>query len=290
MHAQADPVTVRSMAAVDVKRCGKILFTAFHTLATRHNVTPDFLSVDAATECLTSYISQPGVLGLVAEQGHDIVGSVLLDTRSRVAAIGAISVNPEAQGRSTGRRLMQACIEGAHAAGLPDVRLCQQAHNTASLSLYTKLGFVVREALALLQGPALHLAMDGYHVRGAGLEDVQACNRLHTAVHGYEREGELVRAIAGGHAQVVEHLGRITGYTSGVAFFGYSVGETNADLQVLIGAAREFGGLGFHVPARNYQLLTWCLQKGLRVVMQETYMTIGMYNEPQGAYLPSIFY
>jgi hypothetical protein len=32
------------------------------------------------------------------------------------------------------------------------------------------------------------------------------------------------------------------------------------------------------------------LNRGLRVVQPMTLMTIGLYNEPQGAYLPSILF
>jgi hypothetical protein len=49
-------------------------------------------------------------------------------------------------------------------------------------------------------------------------------------------------------------------------------------------------GLGILVPARNADLLRWCLAQGLRIVQQSTLMTIGLYNEPAGAYLPSIVY
>jgi hypothetical protein len=49
-------------------------------------------------------------------------------------------------------------------------------------------------------------------------------------------------------------------------------------------------GLGILVPSRNSELLRWCLQHELRIVQQSTLMTIGLYNEPAGAYLPSILF
>jgi hypothetical protein len=91
-------------------------------------------------------------------------------------------------------------------------------------------------------------------------------------------------------ATVVEHDGRITGYATALAFFGHAVGEDNADLKALIGAAPVFGGPGFLVPTRNADLLRWCLQHGLRITQPMTLMSIGLYNEPQGAFLPSIAY
>jgi hypothetical protein len=109
-------------------------------------------------------------------------------------------------------------------------------------------------------------------------------------VHGHDRGGEVRDAVAQGTARVVERHGRITGYTTGVAFFAHSVAETNDDLQALIGAAEEFGGPGFLVPMRNGDLLRWCLAQGLRVVSMMNLMTIGLYQEPRGAFLASVAY
>ena len=84
--------------------------------------------------------------------------------------------------------------------------------------------------------------------------------------------------------------GRLTGYTTGVGFFGHSVGEANDDLMALIAAAPEFAGLGFHVPTDNDELLRWCFDNGLRVAKAMTLMSLGLYNEPRGMYLPSVAY
>jgi hypothetical protein len=75
-----------------------------------------------------------------------------------------------------------------------------------------------------------------------------------------------------------------------VSFFAHSVGQTPDDLKALIGAATEFGGPGLLVPIRNGPLFRYCLENGLRVVQVMTLMTTGLYNEPVGAYLPSIMY
>jgi len=56
----------------------------------------------------------------------------------------------------------------------------------------------------------------------------------------------------------------------------------------LIGATPAFLGPGILVPTRNGELMRWCYANGLRLVQQMTLMTTGLYNEPQGAYLPSI--
>jgi hypothetical protein len=91
-------------------------------------------------------------------------------------------------------------------------------------------------------------------------------------------------------ASVVERAGRITGYATPVAYFGHAVAETNDDLKALIAAAPAFPGPGFLLPARNGDMMRWCLAEGLRVVQTMTLMTIGLYNEPKGAWLPSVLY
>lgn len=44
------------------------------------------------------------------------------------------------------------------------------------------------------------------------------------------------------------------------------------------------------VPTRNSDLFRWCLENGLRVVQPMTLMSSGLYNEPAGAYLPSVLF
>jgi hypothetical protein len=109
-------------------------------------------------------------------------------------------------------------------------------------------------------------------------------------VHGHDRGPELRDAIEQGTATVVEHNGRITGYATMVGFFGHAVGESNEELKALIGAAQSFPGPGFLLPTRNSDLLRWCLGNGLRVVQPMTLMSMGLYNEPGGAFLPSVIY
>jgi hypothetical protein len=75
-----------------------------------------------------------------------------------------------------------------------------------------------------------------------------------------------------------------------IGYGWHAVAEGNEDLQALIASAETFVSLGILVPSRNATLLGWCLDNGLRLVQQSTLMTVGLYNEPQGAWLPSIVY
>jgi Acetyltransferase (GNAT) domain len=227
---------------------------------------------------------------VVAELDGRVVGSNFLDERNAISGVGPISVDPAVQNQTIGRQLMLAVMERSARLGVAGIRLVQAAYHNRSLCLYTKLGFDTRETLSKMFGPPLKLKLPGYEVRPATERELEACNQLCRRVHGHDRNGELRDAIKQGSAKVVEHLGRVTGYATDIAFFAYAVGETNEDLKALIGAAPEVGGGGFLLPTRNAELFRWCLENGLRLVHQMTLMTIGLYNEPAGAYLPSVLY
>jgi Acetyltransferase (GNAT) domain len=227
---------------------------------------------------------------VVAEADGQVVGSNCLDERCSIVGVGPITVEPALQNGSIGRILMQAVLDRARERQAPGVRLLQSAYHNRSLSLYAKLGFDAREPMSVMQGPPLRLAIPGFTVRAATEADIDATTALCERVHGHSRAGEMRDALAHGEPRVVERNGRLTGYASGYGFFGHAVAESNDDLQALIGDAESIAGPGFIIPTRNADLFRWCLAHGLRVVMPLTLMTIGLYNEPRGAYLPSILY
>jgi predicted N-acetyltransferase YhbS len=274
----------------DAGACGQICFDAFNSVANHHRFPPDFQSAEVAAGLMSMLLTHPGFYSVVAEIDGRVVGSNFLDERSAIAGVGPITVDPGVQNSGGGRRLMTDVLERAQQRGFPGVRLLQAAYHNRSLSLYAKLGFEIREPIATMQGVPIHAAFPGATVRPATENDEDACNRLCRRVHGHDRRGELMDGLRQGSARVVERDGRVTGYTTLIGFFGHSVGETNDDVKALISDASQYPGPGFLLPARNGELLRWCLSSGLRVVQPMTLMTIGLYNEPAGAYLPSILY
>jgi predicted N-acetyltransferase YhbS len=283
-------VVLRPGTLVDADACGVVGFEAFKAISSQHNFPWDFPSPQIAVGLMKTLLSHQGFYSVVAEQDGVVVGSNFVDERGAIAGIGPISVSPTAQNRSIGRRLMLAILEREVERRAAGVRLLQSAYHNRSLCLYTKLGFDSREACSKMEGPRLGIRLAGYDVRPAVSTDLAACNALCRRVHGHDREGELRDAIGQGTARIVEHLGRITAYATAIAFFGHAVAETNQGLQALIGAASSFESGGFLLPTRNGELFRWCLRHGLRLVHQMTLMTVGLYNEPAGAYLPSVLY
>jgi predicted N-acetyltransferase YhbS len=291
MSQKARPdIVVRTATPEDTVVAGQICFKAFSAISAAHNFPCDFPNPQAATGALSMMFSNPGFYCVVAEHDGRIVGSNCLDERSLIRGIGPITIDPNVQNLGVGRKLMQTAMDRANERSAAGVRLVQAAFHNRSLSLYTSLGFDIREPLSCMQGQPLQQIIPGCTVRPAKPGDVNACNALSQRVHGFDRGVDLAQAIEQGTARVVERANRITGYTTHLAFFGHSTAETNVDLQALIASAESFAGPGILVPSRNSVLLRWCLANGLRVVEPMTLMTTGLYNDPAGAWLPSVLF
>ena len=299
---QTDTFRSRPGRIEDADKVGKIIFEAFSAVADKHSFPPDFPSVDVARGLASSLLSNPRFYSIVAEDNtsngsedkNSIVGSNFLDERSNiVAGVGPLTIDPKYQNKGTGRQLMRNVLERAKNKNFPAIRLLQASYHSRSLALYATPGFEVREPISNMQGKPIQEAIPGSSVRAATESDIESCNTICKTVHGHDRNGELQDSIKQGSAKVVLHENKITGYTCGLTFFNHSVGLTNDDLKALISSATNddsYGGPGILIPSRNTQLFRWCLNNGLRLVQQLTLMTIGLYNEPAGSYMPSILY
>ena len=290
-RATATGVVVRYATAQDAQECARIFYDAFESIAVRHNLPIEPGSRDFADFKVADMIShEDDFTGLVAELDGEIVGSAFVDERSVVDGIGPVTVAPGAQDQGVGGELMRAALQRATERGTVGVRLVQTAYHYRSLALYAKLGFTIREPLSVLQGPPPPVRTPGRGVRPATDADIGTCDELCVRIQGHDRSRELRDAIAAGTARVVERPGGVSGYATGLGYGWHAVAEANEDLVALLGSADAFMGLGIIVPSRNAPLLQWCLDHGLRVVQQSTLMTMGLYNEPAGPYLPSILY
>jgi predicted N-acetyltransferase YhbS len=281
---------VREATTEDTEACGRIFFDAFESIAVRHNHPVEPGSPDFTRFKASQMLASDGFWGLVAEREGDVIGCAFIDERSTIAGIGPVTVDPRDQDGGVGRALMEAALVHTRERGAAGVRLVQTAYHYRSLALYTKLGFVVREPLSVLQGPPPRISVPGLGVRKAREGDLAACGALCTRIHGHDRNGELSDAISAGTAHVVERPGGLSGYATGFGYGWHAVAESNQDMIALLAAADEFMGLGVLVPSRNSLLVGWCLEHGLRIVQQSTLMTVGLYNEPAGPYLPSIVF
>ena len=289
----AEAPRLRPIEPADRDAAARILYEAFAGIHDRHRFPRDFPTLEAATELVASFVAHPGIWGVVAEREGRIVGSNFLDERGPVRGVGPITVDPGAQAAGVGRRLMQAVLErGASGAG---IRLLQDSFNTGSLALYASLGFDVAEPIALMGGTARAAVPAGVEVRPLATGDLEACEQLCIAVHGFQRTNELLDALESPALQPLVAIrgGRVVAYATTLAVFpaAYAVAATEEDMAALIaGAATVEDSVSFLLPTRQHRLLRWCLEARLRVVKPMTYMVVGDYRTPRGAWIPSVLY
>jgi hypothetical protein len=174
------------------------------------------------------------------------------------------------------------------------IRLVQDAFNTASMSLYTSLGFDIKEPLVRLDGELSGAdAGGGAEARPFEEADLDDCRRLSVAVHGFDRTAELEEALVSPLKPfVAARDGRIVAYATSISFWpaAHGVAESGDDLRALLaGAHRQTGEpLSILFPARDSELFRWALRSGLRVVKPMSLMAMGEYQEPAGAWFPSV--
>jgi len=287
-------VTIRPMTQADVETCGRICFEAFKALADRHNFLLDFPSPEFSVQLATSLFASPHVYAAVAEnETGAIIGSNYLWEYDSIRAVGPISVAPNTQAKGAGRKLMEAVME--RGSGSEGIRLVQDAFNTASMSLYTKFGFDVKEPLVRIEGVVKGNVPAGVEVRPIRETDMAQCAELCRRTHGIERTNELKHTPPFLTSFVAVHDGRVIAYASAPHFWAlnYAVAESAPAMQaVLTGAGNLSNGqpLSFLLPTRQTNLFRWCLEQGMRVVKPSTLMSTGRYEEARGCFLPSVGY
>src|SRR5262249_33227885 len=158
--------------------CGRICYEAFRSLAVHHNFPPDLPEPAVGIRILSTMFLHPRFFCVVAEHNGKIIGSNCLDERNPISGVGPITVAPSVQNQAAGRESLRAVLHRSAERNFPGMRLVQAAYQNRSLSLYTKLGFVAREPLSCMQGPAIQKTPPGFRVRPAQSVDLSACNEL----------------------------------------------------------------------------------------------------------------
>jgi ribosomal protein S18 acetylase RimI-like enzyme len=282
-------ITYRKAEQNDVERLGTIAYEAFYKVSTDHNFPPDLPTPEVGIGLAEMMIGRDDIFSVVAENGK-ILGSNFLWEADEIDGVGPITVDPAQQNSSIGRELMERVIRRSAENGKAGIRLVQAAYHNRSLALYTKLGFDVVEPLSALNGTPFTAEIPDRTVRTLTAKDIEAANKLCIATHGVSRKNEIAGAVQLGSGIAVENNGKLSGYATILGFFGHAVAQTNDDLKALIGSGREIAGPGFLLPTRNGDVLRWCFENGLRIVMPLSLMSKGYYQTPRNPFLPSILY
>ncbi len=285
--------TLRPMTDRDVETCGRICYEAFTGFADKHNFPHDFQSVEHAIQVMEMLNSSPQVYSVVAEVDGVIAGSNHLSEMDDVRSVGPITVDPGAQAKGVGRALMQDVIKRGE--GSKSIRLVQDAFNTASMSLYTSLGFDIKEPLALISGVTKEEVPGNVEVRQIAANDFDECGELCRATIGFARTNELKSTPPFLPSYVAIREGKIRAYISAPHFWilNHAVAETMEDMQAVIAGACALGNyapISLLLPNRQSDLFRWMLRSGLRVVKPMNLMSMGEYEDPKLVYLPSVGY
>lgn len=272
-----------------VPELASICYEAFGRLQDRHGVERDFDSVHTAEMVVGLFAGRPDFAGFAALSGGKLVGSNFISFSDPVAGVGPITVHPDVQAAGVGRALMRAVLDEAGRRGVSMVRLQQEAINTASLSLYTKLGFDWREACALMRcAPA---ERDDQRIAPVTEGDLPEIDRLSSRHYHHTRRGEVEGFLKIGLPGVLMRRdGRTVGYYF-ASFIGHGFAETADDLAALIGQCARIAPPHFHkvlIPLSQHALHRNMLATGGRTVKLFNYMTVGEYRTPLGAWVPSI--
>ncbi len=295
---------LRPVRPEDVAELGRICYEAFKDLTDRHGFPNDFSSVAFAQQVIGMQTQNEGVYSVGAFSsgasgggasgggasggGGQAMGSNFINMWGDVAGIGPISVDIGAQGAGLGRQLMQDVIEKANVQGFEMIRLCQDSFNMQSLALYSSLGFVTREPLAYLA-----LASDGRPdpaIRPATTADLPAIDELCREIYRVSRKGECETLLAMKFPAFVLDRGHVSGYLVSTAM-GHGVAESDDDmLALLAGHGAALPDAHSFVPIRNGELYRRALAAGHKNVKLMNLMSLGPYEEPQGAYAPSVMF
>jgi ribosomal protein S18 acetylase RimI-like enzyme len=292
-------ISIRPVRPDDIPALGRICFDAFGTLQDRHGVPRDFDSPDVATMVVGMFASRPDFAGFAAaDSDGTLLGSNFLmfsdagafarDGRG-AAAVGPITIAPSAQSRGVGRLLMLAVLEEAKRRGIERVRLQQEAINTASLSLYTKLGFDWREACGLVSlAPG---EKDDPRARPITERDLGFIDAISKRQYHHSRVNEVAGFIKGGMPGfILARDGRDVGYYV-PGFLGHGFAETPADLADLVSHTSRHSPPMFLralLPFGQHELHRLLMARGCRLLKMFNYMSVGPWEAPSGAWMPGV--
>ena len=187
---------VRTMTAADRYEVADLIYASINTWYRLHGMPQIFRDGPNVTEVfLDVYDALDPGCGVVAEHATTgrLMGSCFYHPRKHHVALGIMNVHPNYFGQGVGRALLKFITDYTDRNGHASLRLTQSALNLDSFSLYTRAGFVPRQAY---QEMRLSVPASGFNpevpgarqVRDATLKDVPAMAALEFEVSGVTRE------------------------------------------------------------------------------------------------------
>lgn len=237
-------------------------------------------------------------------QSGRIMGSCFYHPRETHVSLGIMNVHPNYFGRGVAGALLNYIMDVAARAGKP-VRLVSSALNLDSFSLYTRAGFVPRQAFQdmSISVPATGLAFDppgSERVRMATPDDLPAMVALEREISGIEREkdyGYFIQNELGiWHTVVYEgERGAIDGFLVSVQhpgsnLLGPGIMRTTQQAAALIHAQLNLNkgrSPVFLVPVAEAELVQTLYRWGARNTEIHFAQVRGEYVQPTGIVMPT---
>jgi len=92
-------------------------------------------------EEIARYLARNPGLSCVAEENEKLVGAALCGHDGRRGILYHVAVAPEARGRGVGRALVEYCLRGLTAAGVPRVIILVASENSLGYDFWRKNGW-----------------------------------------------------------------------------------------------------------------------------------------------------
>jgi len=242
-------VTLRRVEPADVGAVGDLCFVAFADAALRHGQTPRFPSPAVARGHVEALRALDPAGGIVCEWAGRPIGVAWVRVRGSVATLGPIAVEPAAQGRGIGRRLIEEALQlcGRHA---PQVRVAVETLPGPGSAPFLRLGFrIVCPLLELRLDPATAVRVPatpaGVALRPPDPNDRPRIIERDARAFGGQRSGEVDLMLGQRRALVAERgEGRLAGHAlagvlAGVAQIGPAFAD---DLEVVLAMTSTLAG------------------------------------------------
>jgi GNAT superfamily N-acetyltransferase len=286
-------VTLEPPTPADAQELGRICFDAFKNIAESHGFENDFPSPQFAAAVVGGSIASEDTYSVCAKLDGALAGSNFLTFHDEVGGVGPVSVDPPKQGNGIGRKLMQDLLKHAREDGIERVRLVQDAFNVTSMSLYSSLGFDTKHSLGLLELKPGERPND--NIRPMEVADADRADELCRDIYKVSRRHDVPGvARFGATVLVIERGGRLRGYIA-PSMIGHAVAETDDDMLALMAEAARYAAEGplplrMICPLTKGGLFRGALAAGHRLTKMMNLMALGPYEEPEGAWLPSVLY
>jgi ribosomal protein S18 acetylase RimI-like enzyme len=288
---------IRRMEERDIPRVGEVIVAAFNDVFVRHGFPQPFPAPEVGIGLARGYLRLEPQECFVAVEGGQVVGSGFLHLRGSTAGIGPITVDPACQAKGIGREIMMTVIRaGRHC---PSLRLVQDAFNTVSFPLYSKLGFAPCGIVLSVVGQDLRPAVRtrGIAIRELGADDAARVTALDTRLTGISRPQDIQYFLSHPPQLISLVGGKLTGYlcllrTGAGTFLGPAAATEPAMLRALISQAIEMEQgktLRMRLPGRHAELFRDLMKMGFRVETLQTYMVRGPWKTPKGTDLLALF-